>query len=115
MFQFSPVALVAGFFLSVAQPALAKNVKVMPIGSHDGEFCRFDRATLRSLVGDGWSYCFSPALGERPTGTASGTRERSEWGKTGEVRKYGACGSVIPSNGSCSRGDGAGIGTWAIR
>ncbi len=47
MFQFSLVALVAGLFLSAAQPAFfAKNVKVTPIGSHDGEFCRFDRAMI---------------------------------------------------------------------
>jgi L-ascorbate metabolism protein UlaG (beta-lactamase superfamily) len=45
-FQFSLVALVAGIFLSVVQPALAKSVKVTPIGSHDGEFCRFDRAMI---------------------------------------------------------------------
>ncbi|MGI9320555.1 MAG: MBL fold metallo-hydrolase [Thiogranum sp.] len=46
MFQCSLVALVAGLFLSAAQPAFAKNVKVTPIGSHDGEFCRFDRAMI---------------------------------------------------------------------
>ncbi|NNF96672.1 MAG: MBL fold metallo-hydrolase [Halobacteria archaeon] len=45
-FQFSLVALLAGFLLSVAQTALAKNVKVTPIGSHDGEFCRFDRSMI---------------------------------------------------------------------
>ncbi|MCP5153539.1 MAG: MBL fold metallo-hydrolase [Ectothiorhodospiraceae bacterium] len=27
-------------------PALAANVKVTPLGSHDGEFCRFDRAMV---------------------------------------------------------------------
>jgi L-ascorbate metabolism protein UlaG (beta-lactamase superfamily) len=42
----SLVILVAAFFLAVAQPALAKNVKVTPIGSHDGEFCRYDRAMI---------------------------------------------------------------------
>jgi L-ascorbate metabolism protein UlaG (beta-lactamase superfamily) len=46
MFQFSLVALVAGLFLSAAQAALAENVKITPIGSHDGEFCRFDRAMI---------------------------------------------------------------------
>ena len=46
MFQVSLVALVAGLFLSAAQPAFANNVKVTPIGSHDGEFCRFDRAMI---------------------------------------------------------------------
>ena len=29
-----------------AQPAFAANVKVTPLGSHDGEFCRFDRAMV---------------------------------------------------------------------
>ncbi len=33
----------AGF---VAQAALAQNVKVTPLGSHDGEFCRVDRAMI---------------------------------------------------------------------
>jgi L-ascorbate metabolism protein UlaG (beta-lactamase superfamily) len=46
MFQCSLVALVAGLLFSVAQPAFAKNVKITPIGSHDGEFCRFDRAMI---------------------------------------------------------------------
>ena len=30
----------------VAQPALAQNVKVTPLGSHDGEFCPQDRALI---------------------------------------------------------------------
>jgi hypothetical protein len=30
----------------VAQPALAQNVKVTPLGSHDGEFCPQDRALV---------------------------------------------------------------------
>ncbi|MCO6411676.1 MAG: MBL fold metallo-hydrolase [Thiogranum sp.] len=38
--------LVAAALLSVAQPVLADNVKITPLGSHDGEFCRFDRAML---------------------------------------------------------------------
>ena len=46
MFQYSLVALVAGLLFSAAQPAFAKNVKITPIGSHDGEFCRFDRAMI---------------------------------------------------------------------
>ncbi len=46
VYQFGLVALVAGLFLSVGQPASAENVKVTPIGSHDGEFCRFDRAMI---------------------------------------------------------------------
>jgi L-ascorbate metabolism protein UlaG (beta-lactamase superfamily) len=28
------------------QPAVAQNVKITPLGSHDGEFCRFDRALV---------------------------------------------------------------------
>jgi L-ascorbate metabolism protein UlaG (beta-lactamase superfamily) len=46
VFQLSLVALVAGVFVSIGQPAFAKNVKITPIGSHDGEFCRFDRAMV---------------------------------------------------------------------
>jgi len=45
-FQLGLVVIVAGFSLTVAQPSLAKNVKVTPLGSHDGEFCLFDRAML---------------------------------------------------------------------
>ena len=29
-----------------AQPVTAANVKVTPLGSQDGEFCRYDRAML---------------------------------------------------------------------
>lgn len=32
--------------IAVAQSAVAANVKVTPLGSHDGEFCRFDRAMV---------------------------------------------------------------------
>lgn len=39
-------ALAATLFVSVAQPALAESVKITSLGSHDGEFCRFDRAML---------------------------------------------------------------------
>jgi L-ascorbate metabolism protein UlaG (beta-lactamase superfamily) len=35
-----------GFFLFLAHPAFAKNVKVTPLGSHDGEFCSRDRALI---------------------------------------------------------------------
>ena len=45
VFQFVLIALVAGVFL-VAQPVAAKNVKITPLGSHDGEFCVFDRAMV---------------------------------------------------------------------
>jgi L-ascorbate metabolism protein UlaG (beta-lactamase superfamily) len=30
----------------LAQPALAQNVKITPLGGHDGEFCPFDRALI---------------------------------------------------------------------
>ena len=35
-----------GFFLFVAAPVFADNVKVTPLGSHDGEFCSRDRALI---------------------------------------------------------------------
>jgi L-ascorbate metabolism protein UlaG (beta-lactamase superfamily) len=43
--RFPATVLTAGLLL-LAQPALAKNVTVTPLGSHDGEFCRFDRALI---------------------------------------------------------------------
>lgn len=36
----------AAILLGAAQLAAAENVKVTPLGSHDGEFCRLDRAML---------------------------------------------------------------------
>jgi L-ascorbate metabolism protein UlaG (beta-lactamase superfamily) len=43
----SGVALLAAEFLvAVGQSATAANVKITPLGSHDGEFCRFDRAMI---------------------------------------------------------------------
>lgn len=36
----------AGLLAMATQSSLAANVKVTPLGSHDGEFCRFDRAML---------------------------------------------------------------------
>jgi L-ascorbate metabolism protein UlaG (beta-lactamase superfamily) len=39
-------AVAGGLVLVAAQPAFAANVKVTPLGSHDGEFCRFDRAMI---------------------------------------------------------------------
>lgn len=39
-------ALAMGIALFVALPAAAANVKITPLGSHDGEFCRFDRAMV---------------------------------------------------------------------
>jgi L-ascorbate metabolism protein UlaG (beta-lactamase superfamily) len=38
--------LVAGIVLAMAATAMAANVKITPLGSHDGEFCRFDRALI---------------------------------------------------------------------
>jgi L-ascorbate metabolism protein UlaG (beta-lactamase superfamily) len=32
--------------LIAAQPALSENVKITPLGSHTGEFCKFDRAMI---------------------------------------------------------------------
>lgn len=42
-FHLALAALAAGV---VALPASAQNVKVTPLGSHDGEFCRVDRAMV---------------------------------------------------------------------
>ncbi len=40
-------AVLAATALSVTvQPAFAQNVKITPLGSHDGEFCRLDRAMV---------------------------------------------------------------------
>jgi L-ascorbate metabolism protein UlaG (beta-lactamase superfamily) len=39
-------ALAAGIAGLIAQPGVAANVKVTPLGSHDGEFCRDDRALI---------------------------------------------------------------------
>jgi L-ascorbate metabolism protein UlaG (beta-lactamase superfamily) len=40
------VALAMSVIGLAAQPVTAANVKVTPLGSHDGEFCRFDRAMI---------------------------------------------------------------------
>lgn len=40
------LAAVAGFVGIAVQPAMAANVKVTPLGSHDGEFCALDRAMV---------------------------------------------------------------------
>ncbi|MDH3317407.1 MAG: MBL fold metallo-hydrolase, partial [Gammaproteobacteria bacterium] len=42
----SITVLIFGFFVAAAQSAAAANVKITPLGSHDGEFCRFDRAMI---------------------------------------------------------------------
>ena len=45
---FSPrwAAVATSLFLTAALPASAENVKITPLGSHDGELCRFDRALI---------------------------------------------------------------------
>ena len=39
-------ALAVAALSVTTQPATAQSVKVTPLGSHDGEFCRRDRAML---------------------------------------------------------------------
>src|SRR4051812_48829592 len=38
------IALAAA--VAIAAPAVAQSIKVTPLGSHDGEFCRNDRAMI---------------------------------------------------------------------
>ena len=38
--------VVGAFTIAGAQPSLSQTVKVTPLGSHDGEFCRLDRAMI---------------------------------------------------------------------
>ncbi len=40
------VAVVGGVLLLATETAFAENVKITPIGSHDGELCRLDRAMI---------------------------------------------------------------------
>ncbi len=40
------LCLGASAIVCAAQPALSANVKITPLGSHDGEFCRLDRAMV---------------------------------------------------------------------
>lgn len=40
------IVLAIGLLGAAALPAVAANVKITPLGSHDGEFCRFDRALI---------------------------------------------------------------------
>jgi L-ascorbate metabolism protein UlaG (beta-lactamase superfamily) len=40
------LAISCGLLGLAAQPAAAANVKITPLGSHDGEFCAFDRAMI---------------------------------------------------------------------
>ncbi len=39
-------AVAIGIFMAAGEPTQAQTVKVTPLGSHDGEFCRFDRAMV---------------------------------------------------------------------
>lgn len=43
---FHMISLISLVVFTTAQPVLAQNVTITPIGSHDGEFCRFDRALV---------------------------------------------------------------------
>jgi len=52
---------VAGLTGIAAQPALSANVKITPLGSHDGEFCRRDRAMLFEDP-DGTRILFDPGF-----------------------------------------------------
>jgi hypothetical protein len=40
------VGFLLALFLGAALPAAAQNVKITPLGSHDGELCPFDRALI---------------------------------------------------------------------
>jgi glyoxylase-like metal-dependent hydrolase (beta-lactamase superfamily II) len=37
---------IAGIMIAAAQASQAADVKITPLGSHDGEFCKFDRAMV---------------------------------------------------------------------
>jgi len=44
--RLSLAILAAGLVMAAAQSAVAANVKITPLGSHEGEFCKFDRAMI---------------------------------------------------------------------
>lgn len=46
LIRLSLAILVAGMVLAMARTSVAATVKITPLGSHDGEFCRFDRALI---------------------------------------------------------------------
>ncbi len=46
MSRLSIAAFVAAIAVAAAQSVAAENVKIIPLGSHDGELCRFDRAMI---------------------------------------------------------------------
>ncbi|VEP13306.1 putative Zn-dependent hydrolases of the beta-lactamase fold [Hyella patelloides LEGE 07179] len=43
---FVPIAFVVAQMVALANHASSSSVKITPLGSHDGEFCRFDRALI---------------------------------------------------------------------
>jgi hypothetical protein len=45
-FAFVRAALALCVLAAAALPASAETVKITPLGSHDGELCRFDRALI---------------------------------------------------------------------
>ena len=44
--RIAPIGAAFGLALMALQPAWSANVKITPLGSHDGEFCRYDRAMV---------------------------------------------------------------------
>jgi L-ascorbate metabolism protein UlaG (beta-lactamase superfamily) len=46
LFRYTAVTLSTSLFVMIAHSAVAANVKITPVGSHDGEFCVFDRAMI---------------------------------------------------------------------
>lgn len=46
MIRLGIAVVVTSIAVAAAQSVIAANVKITPLGSHDGEFCRFDRAMI---------------------------------------------------------------------
>lgn len=57
--RLSLAVLVAGIVLATVETAVAATVKITPLGSHDGEFCRFDRAMILEDP-DGTRFLYDP-------------------------------------------------------
>ena len=55
------ITLTALMMLSAASASLAKNVLITPLGSHDGEFCKFDRAMILEDP-DGTRLLYDPGM-----------------------------------------------------
>jgi len=55
------ITLTAVMSLAAASPALAKHVLITPLGSHDGEFCKFDRAMILEDP-DGTRLLYDPGM-----------------------------------------------------